>query len=86
VAKLLNRAGQRLCVLESLSIAQPVGRSGVRFHAQLPAFALQGFDPLRLRFFIVQDDDGNRYSITIERITTLDSTRIEISGMLVATG
>jgi hypothetical protein len=86
VAKLLNRAGQRLCVLESLSIAQPVGRSGASFQARLPAFALQGLDPFRLRFFAVQDDGGCRYSITIERITTLDSTRIEIGGMLVAAG
>lgn len=84
MAKLLTRSGRRLCVLESLIIEHPVRRSGARFQALLPAFALQGLDPARLRFFVVQDDDGNRYAAMIDQISSADGELLEIRGAVVA--
>lgn len=66
MAVLLNRFGRRLAVLESLSIEYPVSRSGVRFEARLPTQRLEGLDLTMLRYFVVQDDGGQRYPAMID--------------------
>jgi hypothetical protein len=89
MAKLLNRFGRRLCVLESLRIAYPVGRAGARFEALLPVEALSTIDITALRHFVIQDDSGNRYPAIIEPILLAHDERdsfVAICGMVVAGG
>jgi hypothetical protein len=77
-----------LGVLESLHIEAPVGRSGARFEAVLPTFALQGIDPGRLRYFVIEDDEGNRYPAMIDQLVALleDPELTRIAGVVVAGG
>lgn len=86
LAKLMSRFGRRISVLTSLRIDYPVGRSGARFEALLPAFALRDYDPTQLRFFVIQDDDGNRYPAMIEDLSPLvdDDSQLTIRGVVVA--
>jgi len=88
VAELLNRFGRRIGVLEELAIEYPVGRSGARFRAQIASDALEGLDTNRLRFFLVQDDDGQRFPAMIEHVTRMleDGRVSSIAGVLVARG
>ena len=88
MAELLNRFGRRIARLSALEIAYPVGREGTLFRASLASDTLQGLDPMRLRFFVVQDQSGQRYPATIERMErALDDDRIShISGVVVAGG
>lgn len=67
LAKLMTRFGRRISVLSSLRIEYPVGRGGARFEALLPTAALHPHDTSQLRFFVVQDDAGNRYPAMIEQ-------------------
>jgi hypothetical protein len=88
VALLLNRFGRRIGVLTALEIDYPVGREGTRFRAQLASDALEGLDPHRLRFFLVQDDSGKRFPAMIEHIARLpeDARVTSIAGVVVAGG
>jgi hypothetical protein len=86
LARLLNRFGERLCVLEHLSIDYPVGRAGSHFEALLPTRMLQSIDVTALRYFVVLDDSGNRYPAVIERVsqpTDEDTDFVAISGVVV---
>ena len=65
----MTRFGKRISVLSSLRIDYPVGRGGARFEALLPSAALHPFDTTQLRFFVVQDDEGNRYPAMIEQVS-----------------
>jgi hypothetical protein len=69
VARLLNRFGRRLCVLEHLNIEYPVGRAGSKFEALLPTRLLGSVDLMALRHFVVLDDSGNRYPAVIEHVS-----------------
>lgn len=75
-------------MLESLSIAYPVGRSGARFEARLPTAVLRNIDTTRLRFFVVEDDTGERYPAVIDQLVgpAPDSTSSTICGAVVAHG
>lgn len=86
LAKLLNRYGVRLAVLSEVAIDYPVGRAGARFEAVLPSAALVNLDATRLRYFVVQDDSGNRYPAVIERIRPESAESTRIFGALVAHG
>ncbi len=89
LARLLNRFGQRLCVLEHLQIEYPVGRAGSRFEALLPASLLSSVDLTALRHFVVQDQGGNRYPAVIERVDVAPEEAAEfaaISGTVVTNG
>jgi hypothetical protein len=86
LARLLNRFGKRLCVLEHLSIDYPVGRAGSNFEALLPTRMLQSIDITALRYFVVLDDSGNRYPAIIERVSPPNEQDVEfvaISGIVV---
>jgi hypothetical protein len=88
VAKLLNRFGRQIATLRDLSIAYPVGRSGVPFEASVAAGALYNLDITQLRFFLVQDDEGNRYPALIEHVglAASDLDLVAIRGIVVASG
>ena len=82
----MSRFGKRIAVLTSLSVDYPVGRDGARFEAQLPTSALLAHDTRQLRYFVIQDDLGNRYPAMIEETAPvaeqLETTRIR--GVVVA--
>jgi len=86
VAQLLNRFGRRIAWLSALEIAYPVGREGALFRASVASDTLEGLDPMRLRFFVVQDQSGQRYAATIERVQRApEDDRVSyISGVVVA--
>ena len=86
MAKLMTRFGKRVGVLASLQIEYPVGRDGARFRAQLTTAALAPHDTAQLRFFVVQDDAGNRYPAMIEQASPSleDAALTAISGVVVA--
>lgn len=88
MAELLNRFGRRIGTLTALQIDYPVGRSGTRFQARLASDALEGLNTNQLRFFVVQDDSGQRFPAMIERVARLpeDGRVTSISGVVVAGG
>jgi hypothetical protein len=88
VAELLNRFGRRIARLTGLEIAYPVGREGTRFQARLATDTLEGLDTTRLRFFLVQDESGQRFPAMLERVTPApEDPRVSIvSGVVVAKG
>lgn len=75
-------------MLTALAIEYPVGRSGARFRARLASDALEGLDTRRLRFFLVQDDDGQRFPAMIDHVARLpeDGRVSSIAGVVVAGG
>lgn len=73
-------------MLSEVTIDYPVGRSGTRFEAVLPSAALANLDASRLRYFVVQDDSGNRYPAVIERVSPESPELTRIFGALVAHG
>lgn len=88
VARLLNRFGRRLCVLEHLNIDYPVGRAGSRFEAFLPTSMVRSVDLMALRFFVILDDSGNRYPAVIEQValpeeSASDTDFVAIRGVVV---
>jgi len=88
VAELLNRFGRRIGVLTALEIDYPIGRAGTRFQARLPSDALEGLDTSRLRFFLVQDESGQRFPAMIDHVARLpeDARVTSIAGVVVAGG
>ena len=82
----MTRFGKRISVLSSLRIDYPVGRGGACFEAVLPSAALHGFDTSALRFFVVQDDAGNRYPAMIKQASPLGEVDelTAIAGVVVA--
>jgi len=88
MAELLNRFGRRLGLLTALEIDYPVGRDGARFQARLASDALEGLDPHRLRYFLIEDASGRRFPAMIEHVTRLaeDGRVSSISGVVVARG
>ncbi|HKO48782.1 MAG TPA: hypothetical protein VJV79_13715 [Polyangiaceae bacterium] len=86
VAELLNRFGRRIGVLTVLEIEYPVGRGGSRFRALLASDALEGLDTTRLRFFLVQDEDGKRFPAMLDHVARLpeDGRVTAIAGVVVA--
>lgn len=84
VARLLNRVGRRLCQLHGLHIEYPVGRGGSRFECSALRSDLEGIDTSVLRFFLIQDDAGNRYPATIDPFTPSgDGERVLLRGVVV---
>lgn len=88
MAHLLNRFGRRIGVLTALEIDYPVGREGARFRARVASDALEGLDTNRLRFFLVQDESGQRFPAMIDDLARLpeDGRVTTISGVVVAGG
>lgn len=88
MARLLNRFGRRLAELRELRIEHPVGRAGARFAALLWSDTLRGLDISQLRFFVLEDEAGDRYPAMIDQAAPLlDDARVSaISGVLVADG
>ena len=88
MAELLNRFGRRIGVLTALDIDYPVRREGTRFRARLASDALEGMDITRLRFFLVQDEAGQRFPAIIEHVARLpeDGRISSICGVVVAGG
>lgn len=88
LALLLNRFGRRLAELRELRIEQPVGRAGSRFEALLWSDTLNGLDTAQLRFFVLEDDEGDRYPAMIDHAAPLrEDARISVlRGALVADG
>jgi len=88
VAELLNRFGRRIALLMELEIDYPVGRGGTRFRARLASDALEGLDTQRLRFFLVEDDSGQRFPAMIDKLARLpeDGRITSIGGVVVAGG
>lgn len=88
MAALLNRFGRRIARLSALEIDYPVGREGARFQAHLASDALEGLDTTRLRFFLVQDEAGQRFPAMIDDVARLpDDGRVSrIRGVVVAGG
>ena len=86
MAELLNRFGRRIARLAALEVDYPVGRAGTRFRARLPSDTLEGLDTTLLRFFWVEDENGQRFPAIIEEVTRLpeDSRVTCISGVVVA--
>lgn len=82
----MTRFGKRVAVFATLRIDYPVGRAGARFDGLLPTAALLGHDLSQLRFFVVQDDAGNRYPAMIERsaLSAENETLSAVSGVVVA--
>ena len=82
----MTRFGKRVAVLSWLHIDYPVGRDGARFDAHLAASDLRPHDTSQLRFFVVQDDAGNRYPAMIERTTSVpgNDALAAITGIVVA--
>jgi len=71
-----------------LEIDYPVGRGGSRFQARVASDALEGLDTNRLRFFLVEDENGKRFPAMIDRVVRLpeDSRISSIAGVVVAGG
>ncbi len=67
---------------------RPVARSGTRFEALLWTDTLQGLDTAQLRFFVVEDDEGDLYPAMIDHASPLseDARTSSIRGVLVADG
>ena len=87
MAELLNRFGRRIARLTELEIAYPVGREGARFRARLASDTLAGLDTTRLRFFLVQDDNGQRFAAMIDHVAPMpDDGRVSIIGGVVVAG
>ena len=88
MALLLNRFGRRIGVLSLLEIDYPVGRGGSRFRARVASDTLVGLDTNRLRFFLVQDENGARFPAMIDGVAPLpeDGRVTTISGVVVAGG
>lgn len=88
MAELLNRYGRRIARLSSLSIEYPVGRAGARFQAHLASDTLEGLDTTRLRFFLIQDENGQRFPAMIDQVTRApgDGRVTRIAGVVVAGG
>ena len=88
MAELLNRFGRRIARLTALEIVYPVGREGTRFQARLATDTLAGLDTARLRFFVVQDDHGQRFPALIDHVATMpEDGRVSIIvGVVVAGG
>jgi hypothetical protein len=88
VAKLFNRFGQRLGTFTQLTIDYPITRSGTRFAGSIPSASFCGIDPGAVRYFVVQDDGGNRYTAVIHELSPApdDATCLLISGAVVAGG
>ncbi|MEP7048941.1 MAG: hypothetical protein ABJB12_01250 [Pseudomonadota bacterium] len=88
MARLLNRFGRKLADLRELRVERPVGRGGARFEALLWSDTLQGLDTTQLRFFLVEDDEGDRYPAMIDHTapTSEDARVSSIGGVLVADG
>jgi len=88
MAELLNRFGRRLARLSGLEIDYPVGRAGTGFRAQLASDTVEGLDTARLRYFLVEDDQGQRFPATITRVCrTAEDGRLScITGVVVARG
>ena len=84
----MNRFGRKLAELRELRLELPVARSGTRFEALLWTDTLQGLDTTRLRFFVVEDDSGDRYPAMIDEAApvTGDAQSSIIRGVLVADG
>lgn len=75
-------------MLSALDIEYPVGRSGARFSALLPTAVVRELDTAKLRYFVVEDDNGHRYPATIDEVAP-SQTHHElsaISGAVVAGG
>jgi hypothetical protein len=88
VAELVNRFGRRIAVLIALEIDYPVGRAGTRFRARMASDALEGLDTSRLRFFLVQDESGQRFPAMIDVVarSAEDGRVTAIAGVVVAGG
>jgi hypothetical protein len=88
VARLLNRWGRRIGVLQSLHIEYPVGRSGTRFCALIAREPFASLDSSRLRYFLVEDDGGSHYPAMIDAVCPWpgDDTLTSICGVVVAGG
>ncbi len=88
MAELLNRFGRRIGILTALEIEYPVGRAGTRFRARMASDALEGLDTTRLRFFLVQDQGGQRFPAMIDHVARLpEDGRVScIGGVVVAGG
>ena len=86
MTQLLNRFGRRLARLSVLEIDYPVGRAGTRFRARLASDALEGLDTTRARFFVVEDEHGQRFPAMIDQVDRLpEDGRIAcIAGVVVA--
>ncbi len=82
----MTRFGKRIAALDELHIAYPVGRDGARFEALLPSAALAAHETNQLRFFVVQDDLGNRYPAMIDHASALpeNAELTTIRGVVVA--
>jgi hypothetical protein len=74
--------------MRSLNIGHPVGRSGARFEALVSRDSLCGLDTTRLRFFVVEDDDGKRYPAMIEQVSPVEGNEqlARLCGVVVAGG
>jgi len=86
LAKLMTRFGRRVAVFATLRVEYPVGRAGARFDGLLPTAALRGHDLSQLRFFVVQDDAGNRYPAMVEytALSAENEALTVVSGVVVA--
>ena len=86
MTELLNRFGRRIARLSELDIDYPVGRAGTRFRARLASDALEGLDTTRVRFFVVEDEHGQRFPAIIDEVNRLpEDGRIAcIAGVVVA--
>jgi hypothetical protein len=82
----MTRFGKPVAVLAALRIEYPVGREGARFEALLATADLRQHDLTQLRFFVVQDDVGNRYPAMIDHCLSAsdDETLTTIAGVVVA--
>ena len=82
----MTRFGKRVAVLAMLRIDYPVGRDGALFEALLSTTDLRQHDLTQLRFFVVQDDAGNRYPAMIDRssVSEDDDALTLIGGVVVA--
>jgi hypothetical protein len=82
----MTRFGKRVAVLTALRVEYPVGRDGARFEALLATADLLPHDTTQLRFFVVQDDAGNRYPAMIDRTSpgAGDDSLTTIIGVVVA--
>lgn len=86
MAELLNRFGRRIARLTALEIDYPVGRAGTRFRARLASDTLEGLDTTRVRFFWVEDENGQRFPAMIDQVSRLpDGSGVTcIAGVVVA--
>jgi hypothetical protein len=86
MAELLSRFGRRIARFTALEIDYPVGREGTRFRARLASDTLEGLDTSRLRFFWVEDENGQRFPAMIDQVIPLpeDGRVTCIAGVVVA--